>query len=253
MTYPMLPPEVTSELLRSGAGSAPMLEASNAWSGLANELQSAASSFSAVTSGLGQSWQGASAQAMAAAAAPYTAYLNTAAGHSQQAAAGAASVAAAFETAQTTAVPLPVVWGNRIMTRMLAATNFLGMNVQAIMAAEFQYEQMWAQNVTAMLNYHLSASSVSSQLGSIEGLLRSLPGMPKPAAVKATSPAATTPTTAPPAKPPAAPATPAGAAEKAAAAAAQARAVATLPKAAVPRVPVEPAPRVPIRRVELAE
>lgn len=68
------PPEITSLLMDSGAGSGPMLSAAGAWDGLSAELSSAAESFAAVTSNLaGQAWQGRSAAAMAAAAAPYSA------------------------------------------------------------------------------------------------------------------------------------------------------------------------------------
>lgn len=72
MNYSVLPPEINSLRMFTGAGSAPMLAASVAWDRLAAELAVAASSFGSVTSGLaGQSWQGAAAAAMAAAAAPY--------------------------------------------------------------------------------------------------------------------------------------------------------------------------------------
>ena len=89
MSYPVLPPEVNSALMHAGVGSGPMLAAATAWTGLANELRTAASSFASVTSGLsgqGGTWQGPSAAAMAAAAGPYTAWLSTAASHSEQAA-----------------------------------------------------------------------------------------------------------------------------------------------------------------------
>ncbi|CCK57204.1 Conserved protein of unknown function, PPE family protein (part1) [Mycobacterium canettii CIPT 140070008] len=60
MNYSVLPPEINSLRMFTGAGSAPMLAASVAWDGLAAELAVAASSFGSVTSGLaGQSWQGA--------------------------------------------------------------------------------------------------------------------------------------------------------------------------------------------------
>ncbi|WP_031680841.1 MULTISPECIES: PPE family protein, partial [Mycobacterium tuberculosis complex] len=80
MNYSVLPPEINSLRMFTGAGSAPMLAASVAWDGLAAELAVAASSFGSVTSGLaGQSWQGAAAAAMAAAAAPYAGWLAAAA------------------------------------------------------------------------------------------------------------------------------------------------------------------------------
>jgi len=77
--FMVLPPEINSLRMFSGAGSAPMLQAAVAWEGLASELGAAASSFSSVTSGLtGQAWQGAASAAMSAAAAPYTGWLSAA-------------------------------------------------------------------------------------------------------------------------------------------------------------------------------
>lgn len=71
MSFFMLPPEINSLRIFTGAGPAPMLEAASAWDGLAQELATAAQSFQAVTSGLaGQAWQGAAAEQMVAAATP---------------------------------------------------------------------------------------------------------------------------------------------------------------------------------------
>lgn len=52
MEFPVLPPEINSVLMYSGAGSSPLLAAAAAWDGLAEELGSAAVSFGQVTSGL---------------------------------------------------------------------------------------------------------------------------------------------------------------------------------------------------------
>lgn len=52
MNYAVLPPELNSLRMFTGAGSAPMLAAAVAWDGLAAELGSAASSFGSVTSDL---------------------------------------------------------------------------------------------------------------------------------------------------------------------------------------------------------
>lgn len=52
MSFAVLPPEVTSTQMYSGAGSGPMLSAAASWSGLGSELGSAANSFSSVTSDL---------------------------------------------------------------------------------------------------------------------------------------------------------------------------------------------------------
>ncbi|WP_443677371.1 PPE domain-containing protein [Mycobacterium szulgai] len=49
MNFSVLPPEINSVLMFSGAGSAPMAEAAAAWEGLADELGAAADSFGSVT------------------------------------------------------------------------------------------------------------------------------------------------------------------------------------------------------------
>src|SRR6516165_3740510 len=114
MSFLTMPPELNSALMFAGSGSAPMLEAAAAWEGLASELGSAASSFNAVTSGLtGQAWQGPSAQAMTAAATPYTGWLSTAAAQAQGAAGQARAVASAFESALASTVNPAMVQLNR--------------------------------------------------------------------------------------------------------------------------------------------
>ena len=45
MSFTMLPSEINSLRIFTGAGSAPMLEVAAAWDGLAGELASAATSF----------------------------------------------------------------------------------------------------------------------------------------------------------------------------------------------------------------
>ena len=94
VSYPMLPPELNSLLMFSGAGSAPMLEAAAAWESLADELGTAASSFASVTSGLaGQAWQGPASAAMTAAAAPFAGWLSAASARAAGAAGQAQAVA----------------------------------------------------------------------------------------------------------------------------------------------------------------
>ncbi|HZC52547.1 MAG TPA: PPE family protein [Mycobacterium sp.] len=176
MTYPCLPPEVNSARMQTGAGPGPMLAASSAWSGLAGELRAAANSFASVTSNLsGETWQGPAAAAMATAAAPYAAWLRAAAGHTEQAAAQASAVAASFETAHAATVPTPAIAANRALLVTLVSTNILGLNTPAIAATESHYEEMWAQDVTAMANYHAGASSAWDKLSPLTPLEATLP------------------------------------------------------------------------------
>ena len=153
--------------MHGGAGSGPMLAAAAAWDGLASELDSAANSFSSVTSGLAtQGWQGPASQAMVAAAAPYAGWLKTAAAQASGAAAQAQSVAGAFESALAATVHPAVVAANRSDLVSLVMSNLFGQNAPAIAATEGQYEEMWAQDVAAMVGYHAGASAAAAQLTS---------------------------------------------------------------------------------------
>src|SRR5271168_3494124 len=181
MNFSVLPPEVNSARMFSGAGSAPMLTAAAAWDGLASELGSAASSFSSVTSGLtDQAWQGPASAAMTAAAAPYTGWLSAAAAQATGAAGQARTVAGAFEAALAATVHPLQVAANRNGLVQLVMWNVFGQNAPAIAAAEAEYEQMWAQDVAAMAGYHAGASAAAAQLApelqSLNGLATKLAG-----------------------------------------------------------------------------
>jgi len=129
--------------------------AAAAWDGLADELGSAATAFESVTSGLaGAAWQGPASTAMAAAARPYADWLSAAAAQAATAAGQARVTAAAFEVARAATVHPAMVAANRSQLMSLVATNMFGQNAPAIAEAETAYEQMWAQDVAAMVGYH---------------------------------------------------------------------------------------------------
>ncbi|MCW2663194.1 MAG: hypothetical protein JWP83_4346, partial [Mycobacterium sp.] len=179
MSFFTLPPEINSLLMYAGAGSAPMLEAAAAWNGLAAELGSAAESFASVTSNLaGQAWQGAAAQAMAAAAAPYAGWLSAAASQAAGAAAQAQAVVSAFESALAATVHPVQVQANRNGLVNLVMSNLFGQNWPAIAETEFNYLEMWAQDVSAMVGYHGGASAAAGQLLSGQASLPSIPSLP---------------------------------------------------------------------------
>lgn len=205
MSYPVFPPEINSALIHAGAGPGPMLDAATSWARLADELHSAATSFGSVTASLTSGpWQGPAATKMAAAAAPYTAWLSTAAAHSEAAASQAAAVATAFETVFTATVQPAMIAANRTVLAALANTNFFGLNLPAIAALEADYEEMWVRDVTAMFGYHVEASAALANLGPVQQLLRLIPGLaatgPAPNPPSASVPAAPeTPASPPPA------------------------------------------------------
>ena len=161
MDFSVLPPEINSARMYSGPGSGPLMAAATAWDELATELGSTADSYSSVISGLtGAEWLGPSSASMAAAAAPYAAWMSTTAAQAEQAAAQAMAAASAYEAAFAMTVPPPVIAANRSLTMMLIATNILGQNTAAIAANEAQYAEMWAQDSAAMQGY--AADSAAS-------------------------------------------------------------------------------------------
>jgi PPE-repeat protein len=131
-----------------------MLTAASAWDQLSAELGSAASSYASVVSALTDgSWHGPASASMAAAAAPYVAWMSTTAGQAEQTADQAKSAAAAYEAAFAMTIPPAVVAANRAHLAALVATNLLGQNTAAIAATEAQYGEMWAQDAAAMYGY----------------------------------------------------------------------------------------------------
>ncbi len=178
LDFSWLPPEINSARISQGAGSGPLFEAASAWDGLASDLSGAASSFYSVVTGLTSgSWTGPSAEAMAAAATPYVGWLNSAAGQAGAAAAQARAAATAFESALAATVPPAAVAANRTQLMELIASNILGQNTPAIFMTEFEYMEMWAQDVAAMLGYHGGAMSVAAALPSFSLPPLSLAGL----------------------------------------------------------------------------
>ena len=162
--YGALPPEINSGRIYTGPGSTPMMTAAAAWRALAAELAAAAHSYETVVSELsGEEWLGPASSSMAAAAAPYIAWMNDTAALAEQAAALATSAAAAFETARAASVPPATVATNRVQQAALVSTNILGINTPAIAALDALYAQMWAQDAAAMYGY-ASGSAAASQV-----------------------------------------------------------------------------------------
>jgi PPE-repeat protein len=163
MDFALLPPEINSGRMYAGPGSGPILAAAAAWDALAGELGSTASAYQSAVEGLVAEWQGPSSTSMAAAAAPYVAWMSAGAAQAEQTAAQARAAAAAYEAAFAATVPPPVIAANRALLMSLIATNFLGQNTPAITATEFHYAEMWAQDAAAMYGY-AGSSAVAAQL-----------------------------------------------------------------------------------------
>ncbi|MFY9768601.1 MAG: PPE family protein [Mycobacterium sp.] len=169
LDFGALPPEINSARMYAGPGSGSMITAAASWEGLAADLRSQAASYSSVVSGLtSDGWRGPASASMAAAAAPYAAWMNTTAAQAEQAANQAKAAAAGYEAAFSATVPPPVIAANRAQLASLVATNFLGQNTPAIAATEAHYAEMWAQDAVAMYGY-AGSSAAATQLTPLTG------------------------------------------------------------------------------------
>ncbi|QUR66145.1 PPE family protein [Mycobacterium spongiae] len=169
MDFGARPPEVNSAEMYAGPGSGSMLIAAAAWEVTAEELYSAASASHAIISTLtDHAWLSQAAVAMAAASAPYVAWIGATAVRAELTASQMRAAAGAYDTAFAATVPPPVVAANRTWLMFLTATNVLGVNAAAIAAAEAHYLEMWAQDAAAMYGY-AAASATASTLTSFTG------------------------------------------------------------------------------------
>jgi hypothetical protein len=126
VVFGALPPEINSGLMYAGAGSGSLVAAAAAWEGLASQLGSAATSYRSVVADLtGGPWVGPSSVSMAAAAAPYVAWMTTTAAQAEQTASQLGSAIAAYETAFAATVPPPLIAANRALLAALVATNIV--------------------------------------------------------------------------------------------------------------------------------
>jgi PPE-repeat protein len=163
MSYSLIPPEINSALMASGAGSGPLLEASAAWSSLATDLESTATQYQTlVTNLVTGSWLGPSSAQMASATAPYIAWLQGTAATAAQTGAQAQAAAAAYQSAYASMVPLPVIEANRAELATLVANNFLGQNTGAIATNEAEYLDMWIQDALTMDTYQVNSQAASA-------------------------------------------------------------------------------------------
>ena len=165
MSFSLIPPEINSALMYSGAGSGPLLEAATAWDGLAADLEATATQYqTAITNLTTGPWLGASSTQMATAAEPYIAWLQSTAAEAAQTGAQAKAAAAAYTTAYSSMVPPPLISANRAELTTLVANNFLGQNTGAIAQNEATYLEMWIQDALGMDTYNQASTGASAAL-----------------------------------------------------------------------------------------
>jgi PPE-repeat protein len=163
MSFSLIPPEINSALMFSGAGSGPLLEAAAAWDGLAADLDSTATQYQTLITNLTTgSWLGPSSARAAAATAPYIAWLQSTSATAAQTGAQAKVAAAAYQSAYASMVPLPVIEANRAELATLVANNFLGQNTGAIATNEAEYLDMWIQDALTMDTYQVNSQAASA-------------------------------------------------------------------------------------------
>jgi PPE-repeat protein len=163
MSFSLIPPEINSALMFSGAGSGPLLEAATAWNSLAADLESTATQYQTlITNLVTGAWLGPSSAQMAAATAPYVAWLQGTAATAAQTGAQAQVAAAAYQSAYASMVPLPTIAENRAELATLVANNFLGQNTGAIATNEANYLEMWIQDALSMDTYQVNSQAASA-------------------------------------------------------------------------------------------
>lgn len=193
MDFGTLPPEVNSGRMYAGPGPATLLAASAEWEQLAAEMHLVASRCeSLVADLLSASWTGSSSTAMAAAVLRYAGWVRTTAAQCEDVAAKATVAATAYETAYAMMVPPPMIVANRVRLAALIASNLIGQNTPAIMVAEAEYSEMWAQDAAAMYGYAANSASVSGLSAFAPPPRTTDPGAPAGASTMLSSSAGTT-------------------------------------------------------------
>ncbi|MEZ0354105.1 PPE family protein [Mycobacterium sp. pR1184] len=163
MDFAALPPEITSTLVWSGPGSAPLMAAATAYANLAAEVSTTATSWESIISLLTtEAWTGGGSAAAAAAAQPILTYLTDTATALEQASSAAASSAAAFEAAHAGVVNPALVFTNR--AEFTAALAGLPFTLPQVTELEMEYSEMWVQDATAMSAYQAASDAAAGML-----------------------------------------------------------------------------------------
>ncbi|OBJ17079.1 hypothetical protein A5621_02225 [Mycobacterium colombiense] len=160
LSFAAIPPEITSSLIYSGAGAAPLMAAATSYANLAAEVSTTATQWESIIALLtSEQWTGGGSAAAAAAAQPIVTYLTETASTLEQASAQATASAAAFEAVFAAVVPPPVIATNRATQAALVASNVLGQNTPAIVALDTLYAEYWAQDAAAMAAYQAASAA----------------------------------------------------------------------------------------------
>ncbi len=157
--FAVIPPEIISALMYSGAGAGPLMAAAAAYNNLAAELNAAATQWESIITTLTTEWTGAGSAAAAAAAAPIESWLTTSAAALEQAGAQATASAAAFGVAYMAVVPPSEVVANRALQASLLPMAIIPTVAAEIAALDITYAEYWAQDVAAMTAYQAASAA----------------------------------------------------------------------------------------------
>ena len=158
LDFAAIPPEITSSLIYSGAGSAPLMAAAAAYANLGAEISTTATQWESIIALLtSEQWTGGGSAAAATAAQPIITYLTETAATLEQASAQATASAAAFEAVYAAVVPPQLVITNRTTQAALLPLAIIPTVAAEIAALDAQYAEMWAQDAAAMAAYQAAS------------------------------------------------------------------------------------------------
>ena len=157
-----MPPEINSARMYAGPGPDSMLAAATAWNGLAAELQSTATSYGSVVSGVdGRVVDGAFVDGDGGRSRPLCGVAQRYRRAGRAGSQPGQAAAAAYQSAFAMTVPPALITANRTQLASLIATNVFGQNTSAIAANEAQYGEMWAQDASAMYSYAANSAAAA--------------------------------------------------------------------------------------------
>jgi PPE-repeat protein len=161
--FAAMPPEITSTLVYTGPGSAPLMAAAGAYANLAAEVSTTATSWESIISSLTtEAWTGGGSAAAATAATPIVSYLTDTAIALEQASTAATASAGAFEAAYAGVVSPALVYANR--AAWAAALGGLPFTLPELQALDIEYSEMWVQDATAMSAYQAASEAAAATI-----------------------------------------------------------------------------------------
>lgn len=157
------PPEVNSGRWEAGTGPASWEAAAMVWSEFAMLVLAATTGLmSEIAMLTGVTITGMTSVAMMASSVPFFGWLAAMEAHALMQAMACQIVAAAWATATTGIVPLPVVNQNRISEGIAQATNVFGVNTGLIGELNREYGQFWTQDGESMMTYDEAVNTATT-------------------------------------------------------------------------------------------